>query len=216
MDGPLHVPGHYPAPQLHDGSIFNPTPYPPHPTLATQQEIGLDPFQFDPQLENQPEIQHPHNRNAFDPNNVFAERPRTQQPRFHGIRSHVSAPSPHQNHVFQNNQVEGGMFGVVSASRPRPRPNSDADRGQFGVLSPHPQLLTQHLNHDEQLGRLQHELDLRPVPVTDGGTTAGHFNDLKMVPDPPQLSRWRQKLFDVDETITLTEDEYVTQQNYYQ
>ncbi len=103
------------------------------------------------------------------------------------------------------------MFGVLSASRPRPRQNNNVEGGQFGVLSPHPHLLTQHLNHDEQLGRLQHELDLRPVPVTDGGTTAGHFSDLKMIPDPPQLREWRQKLFDVDETITLTEDEYVTQ-----
>jgi len=210
MDGPLQVPGHYPAPQLHDGTIFHSTPYPPHPTLATQQDIGLDPFQFDPQLENQPEIQHPHNRNAFDQHNGFAERSNIQQPRFHEIRSHVPPSTPRQNNAFANNQAEAGMFGVLSASRPRPRQDHDVDGGQFGVLSPHPQLLVQHLNHDEQLGRLQHELDLRPMPVSDGGTTAGHFSDMKTVPDPPQLNEWRQKLFDVDETITLTEDEYAT------
>jgi len=215
MDASLHVPGHYPAPQLHDGSIFTSTPYPPHPTLASQHDIGLDPFQFDPQLENQPEIQHPHNRNAFHPISPFSERSRTQQPRFHEIRSHVPLPPPQQNNVFQNNQVEGGMFGLLSASRPRPRQINDVDGGQFRVLSPHPQLLAQHLSHDEQLGRLQHELDLRPVPVTDGGTTAGHFSDMKMVPDPPRLREWRQKLFDVDENITLTEDEYVREEDDY-
>jgi hypothetical protein len=107
------------------------------------------------------------------------------------------------------------MFGLLSASRPRPRQINDVDGGQFGVLSPHPQLLAQHLSHDEQLGRLQHELDLRPVPVTDGGTTAGHFSDMKMVPDPPRLREWRQKLFDVDENITLTEDEYVREEDDY-
>ena len=65
------------------------------------------------------------------------------------------------------------------------------------------------MNHDEQLGRLQNELDLRPVPVTDGGATEGHFSNMKRVLDPPNLAEWRQRLFDVDETITLTEDEYV-------
>jgi len=100
------------------------------------------------------------------------------------------------------------MFGVLS---PRTRRQQNAvsapDGGQFGVLSPHPQLLSQHLNHDERLGRLQHELDLRPIPVTDGGTTQGHFDNMKMVAEPPDLAAWRQRLFDVDETITLTEDE---------
>ena len=92
--------------------------------------------------------------------------------------------------------------------RPREPPVSEAASGaQFGVLSPHPQLLTQHLNHDERLGRLQHELDLRPQPVTDGGTTEGHFGNLKMDPSPPRLEEWRQKLFNVDETLILTEDE---------
>ena len=63
------------------------------------------------------------------------------------------------------------------------------------------------MNHDEQLGRLQNELDLRPVPVTDGGTTEGHFSNMKMVPNPPNLEQWRKRLFDVDEVITLTEEQ---------
>lgn len=202
MDAPL--PGHYPAPQLHDGSIFHSSPYPPHPTLASQQDIGLDPFQFDPQLENQPEIQHPHQRDDFD-QNAFAERPRTQQPRFHEIRS--SGPPPQQNNGYASSPADGGMFGVLS--RTRRQQNSEVERGQFGVLSPNPQLLPQHLTHDEQLGRLQHELDLRPLPVTDGGTTEGHFSNMRRVPNPPRLDEWRQRLFDVDDTITLTEEEYV-------
>jgi hypothetical protein len=32
---------------------------------------------------------------------------------------------------------------------------------------------------------------------------------MKLVPDPPDLEYWREKLFNVDETITLTEDQYV-------
>ena len=88
--------------------------------------------------------------------------------------------------------------------RPREQPDSGGSRGQFGVLSPHPQLLTQHLNHDERLGRLQLELG----PLTDGSSSKGHFSNMKMDPNPSNLDEWRQKLFSVDEFMTLTEDEY--------
>lgn len=35
-----------------------------------------------------------------------------------------------------------------------------------------------------------------------------HFGGLKLIPDPPDLETWRQRLFDVDEIITLTEEQY--------
>ncbi|KAL9577079.1 MAG: hypothetical protein Q9212_006605 [Teloschistes hypoglaucus] len=82
--------------------------------------------------------------------------------------------------------------------------------GQFGILTPHPQLPNQPQIHHEALGRLQNEIDLRPVAVQDGGTTAGHFGNLKIVPNPPDLDEWRKKLFDVDDTVTLTEEEFQT------
>lgn len=37
----------------------------------------------------------------------------------------------------------------------------------------------------------------------DGGETK-----FRLVPNPPDLEAWRQKLFDVNEMITLSEDEY--------
>jgi glutathione S-transferase len=37
----------------------------------------------------------------------------------------------------------------------------------------------------------------------------GQFHGLRLIPDPPHLEAWRQKLFDVDEMITLNEDECV-------
>ena len=194
MDAPL--PGHYPAPPLHDAPIFHSAPCSGHPTLTSPQGFGLESFHFDPQLENQPEIQHPHQRNVFD-QDPFVERPRPQQPRFHEIRSNVPLPPTSQPHDdYGNTQTEGGMFSVFP--RIRQQQSNEVTGGQFGVLSPHPQLLPQHLNHDEQLGRFQQELDLHPAPATEGGTTAGHFNDLKIVPNPPNLQEWRQRLFDVD------------------
>ena len=207
MDGSLSA--HYPAPQLHD-SIFTSTPYPPHSTLASQHDIDLDPFHFDPQLETQPEIHHPHERTIFEDPASFVDRPPSQPPRFHEIRPNVSSRPPpplssRPNNEYPSTPPEGNVFGGLP--RTRQQQNDEANGGQFGVLSPHAQLLPHHLTHHEQLGRLQHEFDIRPAPVTDGGTTSGHFSGLKIIPDPPNLDEWRQKLFNVDEVIALTEEE---------
>lgn len=50
-----------------------------------------------------------------------------------------------------------------------------------------------------------------PAPEGDDAPSSSHaqFQDLKLVAEPPDLEAWRQKLFDVDKTITLNEDEYV-------
>jgi glutathione S-transferase len=36
----------------------------------------------------------------------------------------------------------------------------------------------------------------------------GQIEGLRLVANPPDLHVWREKLFHVDDTITLTEDEY--------
>ena len=35
----------------------------------------------------------------------------------------------------------------------------------------------------------------------------GQFQGLKLIPNPPNLQEWREKLFHVDEMITLTEEQ---------
>lgn len=37
-----------------------------------------------------------------------------------------------------------------------------------------------------------------------------HLGGLKIVPNPPDLDAWRERLFNVDEPITLTEEQYVS------
>lgn len=41
----------------------------------------------------------------------------------------------------------------------------------------------------------------------DDAPASGQFQGLRLVAEPPDLEAWRQKLFDVDDTITLNEDE---------
>ncbi|KAG9206020.1 hypothetical protein G6514_006298 [Epicoccum nigrum] len=38
----------------------------------------------------------------------------------------------------------------------------------------------------------------------------GQFKGLRLIPNPPNLDEWRQRLFDVDDTITLTEEQFQT------
>ena len=123
-----------------------------------------------------------HHLQHLQQRDAFEQRP--PPPRFPQVRNHVPSTPESNNGAFTRGS-------------------------QFGVLTPHPQLPSQPQNHQEALGRLQNEIDLRPVPIQDGGTTEGHFSNLKMVPNPPNLEEWRKRLFDVDEIITLTEDEYV-------
>jgi glutathione S-transferase len=47
---------------------------------------------------------------------------------------------------------------------------------------------------------------------SDETTLANHgqFKGLKLIPNPPNLEEWRQRLFDVDDIITLTEEQFQT------
>jgi hypothetical protein len=61
-----------------------------------------------------------------------------------------------------------------------------------------------------------HHLQQQLHPHSDGYSVAAEFSkhdgglkDMKLVADPPDLEYWREKLFNVDEMITLTEDQYV-------
>lgn len=190
---------HFATHQLQDPSLFQQ----PQPALVSQPDSGLDAFHFDPQLENQPDLGlQAQGRASFDGvQGAFDSRPQ-QPPRFHEIRPNAPVS------ISQT-----GPYGQTSPFAVVPRPsrpgNDDSSPGgqMFGVLTPHPQLPSQSQNHTENLRGLQNEIDLRPQPITDGGTTEGHFNNMKMIPNPPHLEDWRQRLFDVDETITLTEDE---------
>lgn len=43
--------------------------------------------------------------------------------------------------------------------------------------------------------------------VSPAKETGGHFTGMKAIPNPPDLQEWRQKLFNIKEMITMTEDE---------
>ena len=78
------------------------------------------------------------------------------------------------------------------------------------MLTPGSQLASQSHPQHSSIGRLQQDQDLFNSPESAGGGKAeGHLDGLKLVPNPPNLQEWREKLFNVNEIITLTEEEYV-------
>jgi glutathione S-transferase len=55
---------------------------------------------------------------------------------------------------------------------------------------------------------LQQENNIFEQPPQDGGDqqSTGHL-PTRIVPDPPNLQEWREKLFNVDDIIALSEEE---------
>ncbi|KAI9683182.1 MAG: hypothetical protein M1829_005973 [Trizodia sp. TS-e1964] len=79
--------------------------------------------------------------------------------------------------------------------------------GQFGVLTPTTPLISVPLSSNSPAVPAQedHEYLTAEQPKRDG-----HNDHMKFIPNPPDLEMWRNRLFNVDEMITLTEEEYQT------
>lgn len=75
------------------------------------------------------------------------------------------------------------------------------------MLAPQAWVPSQLQSQHNTVGRIQQEQEFFQTPEQSVGKSDGHFRDLKVVPHPPNLDEWREKLFHVNETITLTEEE---------
>jgi glutathione S-transferase len=121
---------------------------------------------------------------------VFHQDLRLQDPNGHAFQS---------PHPFDRGHGHRAMQVQNNSSPHTPHQHNGNSGGQFGILTTGP------LQHNA-LGRLQQEEDIFGSP--DGGDqkSNGHLST-KIVVEPPDLTNWRQKLFNVDETITLSEEE---------
>ena len=166
-----------------------------HDNSQSQQQTNVSfTSQLDPNLQ------------ALDSGDAFAQH--FQVVNGHGQHLHVDNP-PYQTDLTPPRFQELRSHTVP----PRRRQNQAAKQGgQFGVLTPHAQQVPQHsyLQHDA-VERIQQENGLLqlPGPLNAEEKKDGHFTNMKSIPNPPNLQAWRERLFHVDETITLTEDEYV-------
>jgi hypothetical protein len=81
-------------------------------------------------------------------------------------------------------------------------PQQQHNGGQFGILTTEPM-------QNNSIARLQQEEDLFGTPEGSDQKSNGHLST-KIVVTPPNLAEWRQRLFDVDDMITLSEEECVS------
>ena len=130
---------------------------------------------------------------------MFHQDLRLQDP-----NGHAYNPNPfgrnHGHQPMQQVQVQVQVQQNGSPHTPHQQIQHNTGGGQYGMLTPGP---IQH----SAIGRLQQDEDLYgPPEVNEQHQSNGHLNT-KIVVDPPNLEEWRQKLFNVDEVITLSQDE---------
>lgn len=120
----------------------------------------------------------------------------------------------HQQHLQNANATDTPIF-----LRP-PRPGEPANNLLITSI-PHDtptQQYQQIEDNDTDSGRLDHlNSQLRQQNESNFTLTADmaikqsdRRKDIKCILDPPDLDSWREKLFNVDETITLSEEQYVS------
>ncbi|KAI9890384.1 MAG: hypothetical protein M1814_004170 [Vezdaea aestivalis] len=120
------------------------------------------------------------------------------------------------NRRLVSSQMNG--FAHPAPDQPTAQPHTPhrptQPNGQYGMLTPSPSL-TLSTRYPQDVGRvaqLHHEQSRSATADTrgKGDGPLGHFDGMKKIADPPNLDEWRQKLFDVTDTLTLTEDEFRT------
>lgn len=106
-------------------------------------------------------------------------------PRFSGAQQLQSPPQPVQQQL------------------PLPAPPPPRSAPQQVTVQAFPGQIQQHAHVDNLAPQLGLEAEDAPP-----ASHSSHFQGLKMIAEPPDLDAWRQRLFDVDEAITLSEQEY--------
>lgn len=88
--------------------------------------------------------------------------------------------------------------------------------GSSLTIQEHPGHIAQIFSSDGELEWVSTSLPtLQNTPERhEGSETAieikdSHMGNMKIVPNPPDLDAWRERLFNVDGPITLTEEQYV-------
>jgi hypothetical protein len=152
----------------------------PHATLATQLSADFDPTEPHPfQAFPHP---HPSVGDTHQTANAFDQNQRRLLPNGH---PHTPPRQPGNENGYEQHAA-----------------------GQFGVLATGPELPSQPLPlHPNLMGRLQRDENFLGTPNQTPQKGEGHFGGLKLIPNPPDLQKWREKLFNVEDTITLTEEE---------
>jgi len=127
--------------------------------------------------------------------------------------SYARFPQSLQNHVTDQafpwipNRTGQVGFQPSQANVEQTLPLQQQLSGSQTQCVPEPQRGPRAENRDAQIFDAQQVAAL-PQGQSNGASEA-RFGGLKTIPDPPNLQEWRERLFNVEDVVTLTEDECV-------
>lgn len=183
----------------------------PHPTLTSQLGHDFDSaaFQSYPTIEEIPRG-NVNGRHFSSSNGVFVH-PQTPG-RLHGQQVSDQRQTPNHPQSYHNTTPRNVTFDTGNGAR-------------YPILSPEQQYSSpSHVNLYSP-ARPIHQRESSPTGLQaqngspanqngggnkDDGVGGGHFSGMKLIRDPPNLELWRERLFNVEDTITLTEEEFQT------
>lgn len=119
-------------------------------------------------------------------------------------------PPPHHQH--QHHQLDAQPNSAPAGPPPPPPPpppphSTPPSHGQFGISIPQNNAITQ-LQQEEEYLAPSASSSSGPPEATEQRPHGQLVT--RIVPDPPDLDEWREKLFNVDDTIVLSNDEFET------
>ncbi|KAK4071216.1 uncharacterized protein Triagg1_6247 [Trichoderma aggressivum f. europaeum] len=136
-----------------------------------------------------------------------------QQQHHHQHQHHQHHQQSHQQQHPRHLPVAPGLH--QSYHHPHPHPQQrQAPAGQFGILMPTPRSAAEPEDNTSSLrnpGPIHdyHRHQIEPPPPT--ATPAPYkLSQAKLVIDPPDLQAWRERLFQVDDLIILTHEQFET------
>jgi glutathione S-transferase len=172
---------------------------PPHRTLASQLEGQLGP-DFDPNN------CYPHSFSTA--NNVYAQSQAQSQPQprvpLQSQQPNGRQPAVDHSPTHHNVQSGNNTFNTGGARYPALAAEQQYQNQQPLTLYTPVRALQQQESSPGafQGGTSDHNVN---GGNEEGG---GHFSGMKLIENPPDLAQWRERLFNVDDTITLTEEEF--------
>lgn len=141
----------------------------------------------------------------FDPRDNNANNPRYQAPppprSAQGVNTTTSTSNT--THMGPNQPVQRSI--ALASSRV-----TADDVGELSWIPPLiPSMGEAIANHASTVQSQEAVSFLSGSPGAVMESKDSHFGSMKIVPNPPDLDAWRERLFNVDEPITLTEEQYI-------
>ncbi|OAL50459.1 hypothetical protein IQ07DRAFT_426807 [Pyrenochaeta sp. DS3sAY3a] len=171
--------------------------------------------------ETLPELQNLHTSDVYHQYPLAAPPPQQAPPHAIHFEQHGIAPQAPYPPFAAGYQHAGSPRLALTNPPPLPGPPPQQFHAPQPPLPPPrpPQQIplpppivaaSQPVSIHSQHGRLPPSEGLEQGRETEDSPLAGHgqFHGLRLVTDPPDLETWREKLFNVDDIITLTEDEF--------